>query len=140
MKAIIYFSSSKNQVSKSIANTIKGDIYCIENTGKQYRSTFGQMLMYGYKTVFNKKVDFSMPKINFNEYDEIVLVSPVWAGRICAFMRQYLEKANIMNQNITIIGSCDGGYKNYFASYEGLLDDSNKILEKIIYVKGVRSN
>ncbi|MBN2605083.1 MAG: hypothetical protein JXR62_04580 [Bacilli bacterium] len=140
MKAVIYFSSSKNQMSKSIAHQIEGDIYQIENTGKQYRSKLSQMFMYGYITVFQKKVNFSIPNIDFDQYDEIVLVSPVWAGRVCAFMRQYLEKTEIKNKNITIIGSCDGGYKNYFESYDGLIDVSNVIVDKIIYVKGERQN
>ncbi|MBU1020086.1 MAG: hypothetical protein KJ847_02640 [Firmicutes bacterium] len=140
MKAIIYFSLSKEQTSKAIAHTFEGDVFRIKNTGKNYKTKFAQMFMYGYKTVFNKKVDFSMPEINFENYDEIVLVSPVWAGRVNVFMRQYLEKAEIKNKNITIIGSCDGGYKNYFESYEGILDESNIIVEKVIYVKGERRN
>lgn len=140
MKAIIYFSSSAGQVSKTIAQTLEGDLYRIENTGKKYKTKFFQMFMYGYKTVFNKKVDFSMPQIDFEKYEEIVLVSPVWAGRVNIFMRQYLEKVALKHKKITIIGSCDGGYKNYFASFDGIIDESNTIVEKIIYVKGERLN
>ena len=138
MNAVIYFSLSKNLNSKKIALTYEGDIFELVNNEKLHKSTIGNMFIYGYKTLRNKDVNFDVPNIDFNKYDNIVLVSPVWAGRANLFMRKYLEKTKIKNKNITIVGSCDGGYKNYFKSFKGLIDESNKVIKEVIYVKGKR--
>ena len=53
-------------------------------------------------------------------------------------MKKYLEKIKFNNKFVTLVGSCDGGYKNYFNSFEGLLDESNKVIEEVIYIKGIR--
>ena len=138
MNAVIYFSLSKNLNSKKIALTYEGDTFELVNNEKLHKSTFINMFIYGYKTMRNKDVKFDVPVIDFDKYDNIVLVSPVWAGRVNLFMRKYLEKTKFNNKNITLVGSCDGGYKNYFKSYKGLINESNKVIEEVIYVKGKR--
>lgn len=136
MKVVIYFSLSKNLNSKKIASSYDGDIFELVNLEKKYKSVFMNMFIYGYKTVRNKNVKFIIPDIDFNKYDSVVLVSPVWAGRVNIFMKKYLEQVSFKNKNVILVGSSDGGYKNYFNSYEGLLDKSNTITEEIMYVKG----
>ena len=136
MKAIIYFSLSKNKNSKRIANEIEGDQYELINEGRQIKCVPLQMFYYGFKTVTKKEVKIGVPKIDFDKYDEIVLVSPVWAGKVNAFMRQYLTGNVFKNKSVTIIGTCKGGYDNYFKSFNGVIHESNKIIEEIMYVKG----
>ena len=138
MNAVIYFSLSKNLNSKKIASTYEGDIFELVNKEKLHKSLFINMFIYGYKTMKNKDVKFDVPVIDFDKYDNIILVSPVWAGRVNLFMRKYLEKTKFKNKNIILVGSCDGGYKNYFKSFNGLIDESNKVIEEVIYVKGKR--
>ena len=86
-----------------------------------------------------KDVLFKSPEIDFEKYDEIVLVSPVWAGRANIFMNQYLKKNVFKNKLVTIIGSADGKNKRYFDSYQNLLDESNTVVKHILYVKGSKT-
>lgn len=137
MKAIIYHSQSKDQRSKTIAESFEGDVFEIRSLEKNM-SKFCTMFIYGYKTMFSRKVKFEKPEIDFSLFDEIVLVSPVWAGRVNAFMSNYLKEVKLESKKITIVGSCDGGYTKYFDSYNSLLSPTNEIVEKIIYVKGDR--
>jgi len=138
MNVVIYFSLSKDLNSKKIASTYEGDIFELVNNEKKHKSKAFNMFIYGYRTVFNKDVKFEVPDVDFEKYDKVVLVSPVWAGRANIFMKKYLEKVPFKNKEVIIVGSCDGGYKNYFESYNGLLDGSNKVIEEVIYVKGKR--
>lgn len=135
MKAIIYHSMSKNKRCKEIALNIEGDHYEIKPL-KPINNIILQIIFYGYKTVFNKPVEYEKIDINFDLYDEIILVSPVWASRVNAFMRQFLKNNKFHDKKVTIIGSCDGGYKRYFESYKGLIDGCCEITGKQIYVKG----
>jgi len=137
MKAIIFFSLSKKQNSRHIAETIEGDHFEIISLEKTAKCMLWLMFKYGYKTVFNKNVSFEVEDIDFDNYDEIVLVSPVWAGKANAFMKQYLRETVIKNKKITIIGSCSGesGYKGYFNSFDSIIDESNEVIEHIMFVK-----
>lgn len=138
MNVVIYFSLSKKLNSKKVALNYEGDVFELVSKERKYKSTFMNMFIYGFKTVRNKSVKFESPVIDFDKYDTVILVSPVWAGRVNIFMRKYLEKHRFANKNIKIVGTCEGGYKNYFTSYEGLLDESNKVVEEVMYVKGVK--
>lgn len=134
MKAIIYNSFSKNRRSEAIAKSFEGDVFEIR-PNKRIKSTAMQMFFYGYATVFKKKMKYTIDEIDFDKYDEIVLVSPVWAGRINAYTRQFIVDHPFHDKKVTIIGSCDGGYANYFASFEAILT-GNEIIDTIMYVKG----
>jgi hypothetical protein len=136
MKAIIYHSVSKHHRSKNIALAIEGDHYEIESVKKPIKFVPFQMMYYGFLTVANRNAPIKPIEIDFLKYDEIVLVSPVWAGRANAYMRQFLKEHVFHDKKVTIIASCDGGYKKYFESFKGLIDGCNEIVEKIVYVKG----
>ena len=56
MNLVIYFSMSKLKRSKTIAESIEGTKVELKPVGKIYKSSFMQMFMYGFYTVFNKKV------------------------------------------------------------------------------------
>ena len=135
MKAIIFFSLTKKQNSRKIASKIEGDHFEIENLEKSIKFVVFKMLYYGYKAIGKKKVKYKAPEIDFKKYDEIVLVSPVWAGNVCSFMRQYLEHNIFKNKDVTIIASANGMNNKYFLKYDGLLDETNKVKKHIMYVK-----
>jgi flavodoxin len=138
MNVTIYVSISKNKNSKKIAESFEGDVFEITPTDKIYTKRISQLMMYGYKTVFNRRVSFTIDEIKFRNYDTVTLVSPIWAGRVCQYMRKYLETVPFKEKNVILVGSCEGGYKNYFDTYEGILDPSNTVIDKIIYEKGIR--
>ena len=128
---------SKLKRSKTIAESIEGTKVELKPVGKIYKSSFMQMFMYGFYTVFNKKVTFEIEEIDYEKYDTIYLVSPVWAGRLNQYMRKFLDTKPFTAKKVVLIGSCDGGYSQYFESYTGVLDTSNEVIDKIVYVKGV---
>lgn len=135
MKAIIFFSMSKKQSSRKIAMQIEGDHFEIVNQGKSIKFAAFQMFYYGYMTIAKKKVKFRSPIIDFDKYTEIILVSPVWAGKANIFMAQYLTENIFMNKEVTIIGSSMGENKKYFDSFDNLIDESNSVVEHISYIK-----
>ncbi|XFA99188.1 hypothetical protein ACAG96_01070 [Candidatus Izemoplasma sp. B36] len=136
MKAIIVHSTSKFQRSLNIAKTIDGDIYRIEHVKKPIKSMFFQMIVYGFQTVAKKSVLIKPIQIDFDKYDEVYLISPVWAGHINAYMRQFLKEHLIKNKKIHIIGTCLGDNIKYFDDFKLYLDESNEIVEESLYVKG----
>lgn len=137
MKAIIYHSMSKKRTCKEVALKIEGDHFEI-NPIKRINNYFFQLIIYGFKTAANRAVKYEELNIDFSKYEEIVLVSPVWADRANAFMRQFLKDNQFHDKKVTIIGSCESGYKKYFESYKGLIDGCCEIVDKQMYVKGIK--
>jgi len=138
MNLILVHSVSKFHRSLEIAKTIVGDQIQVLHQKKPLKSFFFQLLLYGYQTVMNKEVSIQQATPNYDAYSDIYIISPVWAGRLNAYMRQFLKEHPFVNKKVHIIASCDGGYEKYFDSFEGFLDSSNKIVEKTVYVKGVK--
>ncbi len=138
MKCVIYHSTSKKRNSEKIAREIEGDHFEIKQARKPYKCSLCKFVAYGYQTMSGKDVGIKEVHVNLDKYDEIYLVSPVWAGRINAYMRQFIRDYPIKNKKIHIIGHCEGSYDNYFETFQKELDPSNEIVEKSIYVKGVK--
>lgn len=136
MNLIIVHSTSKNKRSLEIASRIQGNTLRIEHVKKILKLFLFQLITYGYQTVANKHVDIKPMDIDFDQYSDIYLVSPVWAGRVNAYMRQFLIEHPFENKRVHIIGSCEGGYKNYFNSFKKFIEPSNEIVEMSMYVKG----
>ncbi|AIO19599.1 flavodoxin [Candidatus Izimaplasma bacterium HR1] len=135
MKAIIYHSNSNKKRSETVAFSFDGDRYEVKPV-KQYKSTFMQMLMYGYKTTFKKRVEYVHVGIDFDKYKEIVLVSPVWAGKVNAVMRTFLLDHKFHDKKVTLVGTSDGENNKYFESYKGLIDGCCEIVGTDLYIKG----
>lgn len=135
MKAIIYHTNSKRRRSETVAYSFKGDQYEIKPI-KPIKSVFMQMLIYGYKTTFNKRVEYQKLDIDFDKYKEIILISPVWAGKASAVMRTFLLDNKFHDKKVTLIGCSDGENRKYFESYKGLIDGCCEIVGKEIYIKG----
>ena len=137
MKAIIFNSNSKHKRCEQVAFSIAGDRYEIKPI-KPIKSIFWQMIVYGFKTVTKKPVEYHKIEIDFTKYEEIVLVSPVWAGQVNAFMRGFLKDNPFHDKKVIIIGCADGENKKYFESYKGLIDGCCEIVGKEFYIKGIK--
>ena len=136
MKAIFYHSLSKRKRSKKIAETFDGDLYEIVPMKKPITFVPLQMFVYGFMSVNKKPIPIKTMDIPFDKYDEVVLVSPVYAGKVNPFMRQFLKMYRFHDKKVTIVASCDGGYKNYFKSIEPLIDNCCTVVDRQVYVKG----
>jgi hypothetical protein len=138
MNAVIFHSTSKRKRSFNIASTLEGDKFEIKSVKKPIKSMFCQMVYYGYQTVVKKSVKIQPLHVNLDKYDEIYLVSPVWAGRINAYVRQFLIENPIKNKKIHIISSSQGLNPKFFSTFKTFLDKSNEVIEETVYIKGIK--
>lgn len=137
MKAVIYFSLSRKQNSKQLAEQFEGDKYQIKPAGKVVKGYFFQIIYYGFKTMRNSEVHFIDPEVDFSKYDELTFVFPIWAGRPSVFIKKYLEQHRFKNKGVRFIGTSDSGNSQYVSSFENLVDTSNNIIEKRVLKKNI---
>ncbi|MBI9010027.1 MAG: hypothetical protein JEZ05_08345 [Tenericutes bacterium] len=138
MNAIIFHTTTKHQSSLIVSNNFEGDKFQIKSVKKVPKSTACQMFLFGFQTVAKKTVKLQKLDIDFDKYDEIYFVSPIWAGRINAYVRQFLKDNTIKNKKIHIIANALGDNPKYFKTFKECLDPSNEVVEESVYIKGVK--
>jgi hypothetical protein len=135
MKAIIYYSL--NDQTREIIQSFDGDVYEIKPDVRVPKRRFWQMFTLGYYSTRKTSRPIKQLNIDFDQYQEIVLATPVWAGKISCFMRAFLEQTKIENKNITLVASCLGGPGQVMGDYKQYVSN-NEIQEEILYIKGER--
>lgn len=140
MKAIIFFSMTKSQKCRTIANQFEGDHFEIDDLHKPFKTNLFKVLYYSFVVIAKRKVKFESPVVDFDKYDEVILVSPVWAGKISAFMLGYLKENIFHNKIVTIVSSSLGKNKKFFKSFDGLIDKSNKVVAHTTYINGIKTD
>ncbi len=137
MKAIIYFTASKNQHCRHIAETFEGDKYQLVPVKPNPKRLFFQLIVFGFYTVSDRKVQFDIPEIDFSKYEEVVIVFPVWAGKMSVFMKQYLQTNPFANKKVTLVASSGGENPQYRKSILQPLE-YNQVVEVIMYKETTR--
>ena len=92
----------------------------------------------GFKTVLDRKVKLEPFDINFDHYDDIYLVFPVWAGRPSVYMKEWLVSNPFQKKNVYIHASSDSANDEYLSSIVEYIDETNTILESVSYKKAVK--
>lgn len=70
---------------------------------------FSKYLWGGSQVVMKKKPELESLKIDLDEYDTVILGSPIWAGSFAPAMRTILEDEIVNNKNIAFFYCHDGG-------------------------------
>lgn len=111
---IIYYSHSGNneKLALELKERIGCDIYKISEVKK--RKTIS--ILFDFFLIRNSRLASS--NISMKKYDKIILVSPIWGGRIASPMRTFIEQEKGNLENYFYITFCNGeiGQKEKIAS------------------------
>jgi len=132
MKTIYVYYSLTGHVENHVKN-LEGEKFKIQTVKKLPKSKLMQLIILGYKSSKNKKIEIEKTDVDFDQYDKVVLCFPVWSGNVSNPMRSFLEENELKNKNIDFILSCGGSTGNAENKVLEYLDSSNTIGEvKII--------
>ncbi|MCL2774577.1 MAG: hypothetical protein FWD71_14705 [Oscillospiraceae bacterium] len=119
---IVYYSrSGKSEIiAKDLQNRTGCDTDKIEYANKNKISFIGA----GFEAAFRKKVKIKGAGHNPGDYERIIFVTPVWAGKISTPIRSYMSenKANI--KSYSLIATCGG------SEIAGAIKDAADIMQK----------
>ena len=135
-KLFIYYSLTNN--GDIIASFLKERGYDIRKvlTEKEYPSNkFLMILTGGYKATFNKKDKLLNFDNDINEYEKIVIGSPIWNDRLSAPINTVLSQLDLTNKDVTFVLYSASGNAN--KASEKLKQLYNK---PIIILKEPKSN
>ncbi len=100
----IYFSLTKN--GDAVADYLKEKGYEIRKVISKYhypKNRFLQIMIGGYKASLNKKDKLLNFDDNIDEYDEIIIGSPIWNDRLSSPINAVLSMLNIENKKVSFI-------------------------------------
>lgn len=144
-KLFIYYSLTNN--GDIIADNLKEKGYEIRKVipkCKYPKNRFFQILIGGYKSSFNKKdklIDFDP---NIDDYDEVIIGSPIWNDRLSPPINSVLDLIDLKDKNISFVlysasGKADKAkakIKNLFGIEATVLKEPKKHPEELDKIKG----
>lgn len=125
-KIVVYYSYTGN--TKKIANMIKEKLNCdiLELTPKIPFSTDYQAVVDEYQnnSIQNKSVGINDIKLDLNQYDEIIVGTPVWWYTISPVVVTFLKNYNLDNKTIIPFATNAGWIGKTFKDIEKLCPNS----------------
>lgn len=115
---IIYYSLDGNTkaAATNISKALDADLIEIQPC-KEYPSKRAfLMFIGGYQSTFGREIPLKTIEQDLEQYDKIILGTPVWAGKPAAPVQQFL-KENQIEGKVAGVFTCSGGGKN-----EGCID------------------
>lgn len=124
---VIYFTRSNNskRIAEKIANKLNAELVQITD-GHNYKGLFGYIKA-GFYSTSNKKVNIVTDK-QIDQYDEIIIVSPIWAGRLANPIRKFLENIDLKNVRLVTasIGSTVKDLQGFKSIHSVVRNESNE--------------
>ncbi|WFD11665.1 flavodoxin family protein [Tepidibacter hydrothermalis] len=128
-KLVIYYSFEGNTklLSQIIAQNLDADILEINPKDEVKRKGFMKYL-WGGKSVFMKeKPELEPISIDIDEYDLLIIGTPVWAGTFTPALRTFFDKYDIKNKKIFLFCTHNGGPGKTLENMKSELDMNNVI-------------
>ena len=136
-KLFIYYSLSGNgDVVADYLKDKKYDIRKVIMEDKMPKSYILQILKGGFLAGINYKARLINFDNNIDSYDEIIIGSPIWNGKLVPAINSVLDVINLDNKKITFILYCGSG-KAPIA--EKMLRDRYSDIN-IVIIKGPKNN
>ena len=124
-KLVVYYSYTGN--TKKIAKIIQEKLNCdiLELTPKIPFSTDYQTVVDEYQnnSIDNKKVEINNINIDFSEYDEIIIGTPVWWYTISPVVTTFLKKYDLSTKKVYLFATNAEWLGRTFKDFEKLCND-----------------
>lgn len=126
---IVYYSFTHN--NEKLANTLKGKLKCdmvkLETVKKRHALSILLDLMFG-RTPALKPVSCYLL-----DYDHIIFVAPIWAGKIAMPLKTFLRQEKVNIGHYSFVTICGGGNTSQKDKVkEELLDVVGKSPDKVV--------
>ncbi len=135
LKAIIYYSLT-GRTKEELEKRFEGDFYRLVGKIKIPKNYWIRMFYLGYFSTFGIKLNYDELNINLDQYDEIVLGSPVWAFTFVPFLKRFLKDNKFKNKKVTLLITHEGGPRHTLKHFDKFIDSSNEIVDKIAIKRG----
>ena len=112
-RIIIYYSLTENTKSaaEKLAELLSADLCRIDTVKPMPSEQEKQMIIGGMKAVFGMRPEIKDVPQNVSQYDEIIIGTPVWAGKNAPAVNTLLKNKQI-REKVTAVFTLSGGGDN----------------------------
>lgn len=137
---VIYFSLTENTsfIAKKISEDLNADILEITPSFSLKKLGFLKMFVGGAQVLLNIVPKIQYKNVNIDDYENIIIGSPVWAGSYSPALKAFLKKEKIKNKNIGIFVCCNGGEGNTIKELKESLIE-NTFLSTAVFVEAIKN-
>lgn len=130
MKAIIIYYSLDGNVkllSETMAQELGADILPLKLKKEIKNDSFMKYFWGGKQVVMKETPELEKVDLNLDNYDLIILGTPVWAGSYAPALRSFLEQVNLSGRKVALFCSHEGGIGLTIANLKNKLRNSEII-------------
>lgn len=112
MKAIFVFYShdgNTEHVARKIAQQLNADALKLEAKNPYPTGKISKFIWGGKSVVFNEKPKLAPYNFNPENYDVVILGTPVWAGTYTPPMATFLQENALAGKKVALVACHDGG-------------------------------
>lgn len=137
---IIYFSLTENTdfIAKKLSKDLDADILEVKPTLDLKKWGFLKMFIGGAQVLLNILPKIEYRDININDYENIIIGSPVWAGSYVPALKAFFKKEKIKDKNIGLFVCCNGGEGHTIKELKETLDGNN-FLASVVFVDTLKN-
>ena len=108
---VIYYSLEGNTAfaAQKIANYLKADTLRLETVKKHPSGNFSKFFFGGMDVIFRRKPKLHPYVFHPDDYDTIILATPVWAGSFVPAICTFLNENQLTNKKIALLASSASG-------------------------------
>ncbi len=108
---VVYFSFEGNTkfIAEKIAESINTDIIELETSKKYPTEGFRKYFWGGKSVIFGEKPKLTNERIDLDQYETIIIGTPVWAASFAPPIKSFISQYNIQGKRIALFASHGGG-------------------------------
>lgn len=112
-RIVVFYSLTDNtkEAAKIIADGIGADVVRLKTVKDMPKNQGKKFLIGGMQAIIGMKPAIERIDVNFEDYDEIVLGTPIWAGKNAPALNTFLKDNNI-RRKVTAVFTFSGGGDN----------------------------
>jgi len=111
MNLIVYFSFDGNtqMIAKAIAETIGAELLELQTSKKYPTKGFWKYFWCGKSVFFGEKPALTIAPIDLNQYDTIIIGTPIWAGSLTPPVNSFIHQYPFRGKRLALFASHSGG-------------------------------
>lgn len=126
---IVYYSSTGNtyMIAKYLHDRQDWEMVAV-NLKKPLRPKgFFKYFYGGFMAIFGRLPKLDNIEVAWDEFDRIIIASPIWAGRMAPAIRSLFESKVFSNKDIYFLYTFEGGAKNIAQSARKIISANNRL-------------
>lgn len=137
---VVYYSleGDTDMIAQELAKKINADIIRLIPQKQIPTGKFTKFFWGGKSVIFNEKPKLTNGKIAVENYDAIIIGTPIWAGSFAAPIMSFLSENNIKDKEIYLFAChAGGGAEKCFEKLQNKLI-GNKIMGTVDFIEPIK--